>query len=187
MASKPTRTIPDHFKTLPAASQWALGYGYHLTAYTDGAFRKEGNLGGWGYVVVNNKNPQQIKTVHGGVADTTTQRMEMLAITRLLESIVDTPYHVFVISDSQYCTKGINEWMPNWKANNWQTKGWGKKKPSGDVKNRDMWEYIDSLLARRQGTTYFQWVKGHLDCDGNNMADQAANDGVENLRRNGVH
>ena len=76
--------------------------------------------------------------------------------------------------------KGISEWLPNWKARNWKT---AAKKP---VMNVDLWQQLDKLAA--QHTIRWQWVKGHSGHRENEIADQLANRGIDelaNARRRG--
>lgn len=47
-----------------------------------------------------------------------------------------------IISDSKYTLKGLVEWVPRWKRNNWQT---ANREP---VKNKDLWTRLDDNLAK---------------------------------------
>ncbi len=48
-----------------------------------------------------------------------------------------------------------------------------QKKP---VKNEDLWRQLDAALA--QHDVNFHWVKGHAGHEGNERADQLANQGM---------
>jgi len=72
--------------------------------------------------------------------------------------------------------KGISEWLAGWKAKGWKT---ANKTP---VKNVDLWQALDQASARHQ--IEWRWVKGHAGHEGNEMADQLANQGVEHARAN---
>jgi ribonuclease HI len=76
-------------------------------------------------------------------------------------------------TDSQYVRKGITEWMQGWKKNGWKT---AAKKP---VKNEDLWRQLDEEVARHR--VNWHWVKGHAGNPGNELADELANKGVEEL------
>ena len=74
-------------------------------------------------------------------------------------------------TDSQYLRRGVTEWMPGWKRNGWKT---AARKP---VKNRDLWEQLDSLIAQHR--VHWHWVKAHVGIAGNERADQLANEAID--------
>ena len=76
-------------------------------------------------------------------------------------------------SDSTYVLKGISEWLPNWKKRGWRTAG---KKP---VKNEDLWKTLDDLAAMHE--IEWHWVKGHSGHIENELVDQLANRGIDEL------
>jgi ribonuclease HI len=73
---------------------------------------------------------------------------------------------VEVITDSEYLKNGITQWIDGWKKRGWMT---SQKKP---VINRDLWEALDSQVARHQ--TKWSWTKGHASHEDNNRADELA-------------
>lgn len=134
--------------------------------YTDGACKGNPGPGGWGvWMLYNGKE----KTMHGGEALTTNNRMEMTAVIRALEAL-KWPCKVKLYTDSSYVQKGITEWIVGWKARNWRT---ADKKP---VKNDDLWKTLD-VLANQHEIEWI-WVRGHDGNDGNERADSLANEGV---------
>ncbi|MEQ1599714.1 MAG: ribonuclease HI [Methylotenera sp.] len=134
--------------------------------YTDGACKGNPGPGGWGvWMLYNGKE----KTMHGGEALTTNNRMEMTAVIRALEAL-KRPCHIKLYTDSSYVQKGITEWIIGWKARNWRT---ADKKP---VKNDDLWKILD-VLANQHKIEWI-WVRGHDGNDGNERADSLANEGV---------
>jgi ribonuclease HI len=134
--------------------------------YTDGACKGNPGPGGWGvWMLYNGKE----KTMHGGEALTTNNRMEMMAVIRALEAL-KRPCNVKLYTDWSYVQKGITEWIIGWKARNWRT---ADKKP---VKNDDLWKILD-LLANQHKIEWI-WVRGHDGNDGNERADSLANEGV---------
>jgi ribonuclease HI len=74
-------------------------------------------------------------------------------------------------TDSKYVMQGINEWMQNWKSNGWKT---AAKKP---VKNVDLWQQLDDEAGRHEVS--WRWVKGHSGVEGNELADQLANEAID--------
>lgn len=130
--------------------------------YTDGACRGNPGPGGWG-VVLSYKGVT--KELSGGEAETTNNRMELMAAIQALEHL-NRPSVVRLYSDSNYVLKGITEWMTGWKKNGWKTSA---KKP---VKNQDLWQRLEHAMGRHQ--IHWQWVKGHSGDKGNERADALA-------------
>jgi ribonuclease HI len=62
--------------------------------------------------------------------------------------------HVVFVSDSQYLVKGMNEWMPSWRARGWRRKG-------GEVENVRLWKRLEGLSKGFSRTPEWQWVRGH--------------------------
>ena len=140
-----------------------------VEAFTDGACRGNPGPGGWGVLLRFNGKE---KRLCGGEADTTNNRMELMAVIQALESL-SRECTVKVTSDSQYVLKGINEWMENWKKRGWKT---AAKKP---VKNVDLWQRLDK--ARESHEIEWAWVKGHSGHTENEIADELANQGIDEL------
>ena len=137
--------------------------------FTDGACRGNPGPGGWGALLRYGDNE---RTLCGGEHETTNNRMELMAVTQGLLAL-QRACEVTVTSDSTYVLKGIQEWMPNWKKRGWKT---ASKKP---VKNVDLWQQLDQLVELH--TIDWQWVKGHSGHTENEIADQLANRGIDEL------
>ena len=140
-----------------------------IQIYTDGACRGNPGPGGWGALL---KFGSKEKQLYGGESLTTNNRMELRAVIEAL-SALKRPCNVSVTSDSTYVLKGINEWLPNWKKRGWLTSG---KKP---VKNDDLWKSLDSLKSIHK--IEWHWVKGHSGHFENELVDQLANKGIDEL------
>lgn len=139
--------------------------------YTDGACKGNPGPGGWGVLL---KSGEVEKELFGGERQTTNNRMEMLAVIMALESL-KRPCHVILHADSQYVLKGISEWLAGWKAKGWKT---AAKQP---VKNVDLWQRLDALVASAGHRIDWRWVKGHDGDPGNERADALANRGVDQV------
>mgnify|MGYP001073017351 CR=1 FL=1 len=143
-----------------------------LYAYTDGACSGNPGPGGWGALLQAKEGASVIKerSLKGGEADTTNNRMELLAAIHALEAL-ERPSTLTVITDSAYVKGGITSWLFSWKKNNWRT---STRKP---VKNEDLWRRLDEAAARHDVT--WEWVKGHAGHPENERADELARAGMK--------
>ena len=140
-----------------------------IEMYTDGACKGNPGPGGWGVLL---KSGDVEKELFGGELSTTNNRMEMMAVIEAL-SALRQPCQVALYLDSEYVRKGITEWIHGWKARGWRT---AAKQP---VKNVDLWQRLDALVATSGHRISWHWVKGHAGDPGNERADALANKGVE--------
>ena len=135
--------------------------------YTDGACSGNPGPGGWGAVLIYGNHSKEIS---GSVADTTNQRMEMLAAIKALENL-KYPCRVQLYSDSAYLVNAFRQgWLERWQKNGWRT----TKKTS--VENQDLWQRLLQLTRKHQ----VEWhkVKGHSDNQYNNRCDKLARSAI---------
>jgi ribonuclease HI len=137
-----------------------------INIYTDGACKGNPGPGGWGALILQGDTKNEI---YGGEANTTNNRMEIMAVIRALKTI-NAENEITVFTDSTYVQKGIIEWIAKWKINGWRT---SNKK---EVKNKDLWVQLDNLTSQLK--INWIWVKGHSGHPGNDRADYLANKGV---------
>ena len=140
-----------------------------VEAFTDGACRGNPGPGGWGVLLRYGENEREL---WGGDPSTTNNRMELTAAIEALRALKE-PCQVALTTDSEYVRKGITEWLQNWKRRGWRT---AAKKP---VKNVDLWQALDDEAGRHQ--VEWHWVKGHSGHRENEIADQLANRGIDEL------
>ena len=141
-----------------------------IEIYTDGACKGNPGPGGWGALLRMNEHEKEL---YGGEADTTNNRMELMAAIMAMESLT-RPCQVALTTDSQYVKNGINQWMDNWKKRGWKT---ADKKP---VKNQDLWKRLDAALQDHE--VEWHWVRGHTGHPENERADELANKGILELK-----
>jgi len=142
-----------------------------LYAYTDGACSGNPGPGGWGVLLRASEGGQVLKEreLCGGEADTTNNRMELLAAIQALETL-GRASTITIVTDSAYVKNGVTSWIHGWKRNGWRTTD---KKP---VKNAELWQRLDSAAARH--TVTWKWVKGHAGHPENERADALARAGM---------
>jgi len=138
--------------------------------FTDGACRGNPGPGGWGAFLRHGVNE---KKIYGGDKLTTNNRMELLAAIEALGSLKESS-NVILTTDSEYVRQGITTWMPSWKKRGWKT---ANKKP---VKNVDLWQRLEK--ASNEHSINWKWVKGHSGHRENEIADQLANQGIDEMK-----
>ena len=136
-----------------------------VVIYTDGACRGNPGRGGWGAVLRYSGFERKLS---GGEVQTTNNRMELMAAIQALEMLKEQ-CDIALYTDSNYLRLGINEWLPQWRRRNWKT---ADRKA---VKNQDLWQRLESAAQRHK--IVWHWVKGHSGNEGNELADQLANEG----------
>lgn len=134
-----------------------------VTIYTDGACSGNPGPGGWGCVLIFGEHRLERS---GFEADTTNNRMELLAAAEGLRALKE-PCEVDLFTDSTYLCNAFEEgWIENWKRNGWKTKA------KTDVANQDLWNEL--LALGRKHVVRYHKVKGHADNPMNNLCDKLA-------------
>jgi len=149
-----------------------------LHVFSDGCCEPNPGPGGWGVAVY--RDGVEIASDHGGDADTTNNRQELMGLLKGIEAAKALGEPVTIWCDSMYCVKGANEWRHGWKKNGWQRGG-----PNADPKNRillnaELWQAIDAALFGADQIT-IRWCKGHAGIAGNERADELSNLGIASL------
>lgn len=139
----------------------------HIEVFTDGACQGNPGPGGWGAILRYRSHEKEIS---GYVPETTNNRMELQAAIEALK-LIKRSLPVDLYTDSEYLRKGMTEWLPGWKRNNWRT---AAKQP---VKNQDLWEQLDTLATTHKIT--WHWVRGHNDHPENERADKLATGAIK--------
>lgn len=142
---------------------------------TDGACKGNPGPGGWGVLI---RSGTAEKELSGGVAMTTNNRMELMAVIEALGAL-KRPCHVTLSTDSRYVMDGLTKWIKGWQRNGWKT---AAKQP---VKNADLWQAL--LDAARPHHIDWVWVKGHAGHPDNERADTLASDAALAAGRQARH
>ena len=175
-----------------------------VTIYTDGACSGNPGPGGWGALLqfhgasveldpnalknwYNKKKLNELdicknstkfrdsfslkqKSIFGHELYTTNNRMEVTAVIEALKVLKKSCY-VELYTDSKYLQLGITQWINTWIKNNWH------KNNNDPVKNVDLWKKLYEELSKHY--IIWNWVKGHNNNEGNEMADRLAVQGKE--------
>ncbi len=136
--------------------------------HTDGACSGNPGPGGWGVLLRWRGHEKELS---GADAETTNNRMELMAAISALESLT-RPARVRMHVDSTYVKDGITKWLPQWKRRGWKT---ADKKP---VKNVDLWQRLEAAVERHDVS--WHWVKGHSGHTENERADALAREAIAN-------
>lgn len=130
--------------------------------YTDGACSGNPGPGGWAAILSYSGHEKELS---GGEAETTNNRMELMAAISALEALRE-PCEVELWTDSQYLSRAVNEgWLENWKRRGW-------KRKEGELKNPELWQRLDALLSGHRVTV--GWVRGHDGHEYNERCDALA-------------
>ena len=114
------------------------------------------------------------KELSGGEAQTTNNRMELMAAISALEAL-KRPSQVDLHTDSKYVQNGITKWIHGWKRNGWKT----ADKQAGQERRP-----LEAPRRRRQRhEVEWHWVKGHAGHEDNERADELAREGMQPFLR----
>ncbi|CAI8010443.1 Ribonuclease H [Geodia barretti] len=149
-----------------------------MTIHTDGGCL--GNPGSRRLGLRGRHGRRQVRDA-GYAADTTNNRMELQAVIEALKLAQErADGDVTVITDSRYVEGGISEWISRWEANGWKTKS------RSPVKNRDLWQELQSLKRALQGRGFrvaFRRVRGHAGVELNEACDRLVTETIAAGRR----
>jgi ribonuclease HI len=137
----------------------------HYTIFTDGSSRGNPGPGGWGAVIIEDremvkggsvKSAIRVIELGGRENSTTNNRMELTAAAKALFWVIGNERGfslnkshknatkvstIDIYTDSSYLINGITKWVRGWKYNGWKTK------TKDDVLNKDLWLEIDDAVS----------------------------------------
>lgn len=140
-----------------------------IVYYTDGSC--EPNPGQGGFAVIKDMKPHILGGEPSG-AETTNIRMEGFAIMAALKDAGGE--ECLIHTDSEFWINVITKWSLAWEKNGWRKKG-------GEIKNLDIVREVCPLFRNSNATLI--WVRGHNNDEGNELADQWANEARKGKRR----
>ena len=132
--------------------------------YADGSAHPQTREGGWAFAII--QDGELLHSDSGAATDTTNNRMELMGVIRGLRMLDPTVAKVTVISDSAYVVNCFKQkWYVQWKARSWRNAA-GK-----EVKNRDLWEELFSLVEMYKHPIAWVHVNGHAGHKWNEYCD----------------
>ncbi|MHC4063849.1 MAG: ribonuclease HI [Planctomycetota bacterium] len=153
---------------------------YDVILFTDGACSGNPGPGGWACILRHVDSGAE-KRLCGGEPESTNNRMELTGVIQGLATLKTGPLRVQVVTDSQYVSRGMTEWLPGWLENDWRR---GPKGKAGPVKNADLWKQLVTVCDRHR--VDFVYIPGHTghaeneECD--RMAVEAAQQAAKGAR-----
>ena len=117
------------------------------------------------------------RELSGGEAQTTNNRMELMAAIAALEAL-ERPSDADHRHRQRLPARRRHPLDPRLEGNGWRT---GERKP---VKNEDLWRRLDAAAARH--TVAWDWIKGHAGHAENERADALAREGMAPFKKKGV-
>ncbi len=133
-----------------------------IHVYTDGACQGNPGPGAWAALILNGEKEEEIA---GFEAQTTNNRMELMAPIKVLELLQEASI-IHIHTDSLYVKDGITNWINAWKEKNW------RRADGKPIKNIDLWERLDTLAQARN--LKWHWVRGHNGHVENERVDRLA-------------
>jgi len=133
-----------------------------VIVFTDGSCLGNPGKGGWAILIIEDNSTKEF---FGSEKTTTNNRMELIAAINAVKK-TKSKKKVKIVTDSKYVKNGIETWINNWKKNNWKTSN------KQNVKNKDLWIELDTLIQKRN--INWSWVKGHANSLYNERVDLLA-------------
>lgn len=149
-----------------------------IKLYTDGSCPRNPGPGGWAFVALHNDTV--LHQASGALPDQTNNTMELQAVVEALGWLVQQPgkrnHQIVLHSDSQYVCNGATAWRHAWKRRGWMRKD-GKTGKLVPLANVRLWKHLDGLCNEFKGLR-FEWVRGHVGNEFNELCDQLAGQAV---------
>lgn len=128
--------------------------------FTDGSYNQEKEKGGFSVLIKTPEGKYLLNQIKTEKKDNNLN--ELLAVIEGIKYLKNES-KIRIVTDSQYVIKGITEWLPLWKLNNFYTANGTK------AKNIKEWKEIDNLIKDKY--IEFEWVKSHSEHFENTICD----------------
>lgn len=130
---------------------------HKVELWTDGSCDNDNGIGGWAYAIVEQPENELACQKSEGVAETTNNRMELMAVIEGLRAIDPRDQHAIeVISDSAYV---VNCFFKKWYLR-WMNNGW-RNSEGAEVKNKDLWEILLQEVIAHGGRVTWRHERAH--------------------------
>jgi ribonuclease HI len=139
--------------------------------FTDGSCKGNPGPGGWAALLRLGKHEKELA---GAESATTNNRMEMTAVIRGLEALIE-PCRVSIYTDSRYVMDGMTKWLDGWQRRGWIN---ASKEP---VRNKDLWHELIEAASRHE--IEWNWVRGHDGHPENERVDKLASAEAEAIAK----
>ncbi|WP_411683185.1 ribonuclease H [Clostridium thailandense] len=136
--------------------------------FSDACYFENKKYGGFAFIIEDLEGNYKLHTEK--VREIGSSQAELIAVIKAIELLKDIE-KIRIITDSQYVRKGLTEWIPCWKLNDFRT-------INGEpVKNIENWLRFDNVCNGKY--IEFQWIKGHSNHFENSLCDMYARDVAE--------
>lgn len=162
------------------ATRDTISVGRHYLLATAGSCPGSKGTGAWGFLLLlvdGTDEPLQFPYAKQVLMWATNNSMDLQAAIAGLQTLREPETPVIVQSASGYLTRGMNEWLPAWKLNDFK---------AGKVANAELWQRLDGFNKARaivwERTTD---LEAHLNVACADRMARLAVDG-RNVQENGV-
>lgn len=149
-----------------------------IDIYTDGSSRKNGKpdcTGGWSMVIPDFNGQRYVR--YGKLeAPSSNNKAEIMGVLIAVHIFhTQTLFSPTIYSDSKYVVESCNTWRKGWKSPNGEYRD--------GIKNKQILIPLFEMLDSSKCPITLKWVKGHSGIPGNELADEFAGYGNDDLDR----
>lgn len=150
-------------------------YTNKIRIFTDGACSGNPGPGGWAAAFLLK---DKCSVISGFELHTTNNRMELKSVIQAIKKTVKLGYsNIEIYSDSAYVVNSINsKHLERWHKTEWKTK------KGEEIKNKDLWNELNTLILNTNQNISFVKVKGHDGNTFNEMVDKKAVEMVDKAK-----
>lgn len=135
------------------------------------------NPGEGGFAVIEVREGEAKPVILGRKSNTTNIQMEGWAIIQAMKRAGEEPCEIH--TDSNLWVQTMQEWAPEWAANDWHKK---KENKLGETKIKNLDIVKEMYELYNPDTMKLIWERGHIGTQYNEMADEWANKAREGAK-----